>query len=58
MPQLEPERTFREFVATNNHVGDRCYLCGNLIKMKDLIRYYSGPFLVHCACIPLPPGLK
>lgn len=37
------------FLAT--HTGDICFLCENPIELRQEVRYYGGPYIIHAACL-------
>lgn len=39
------------FPARETQVGEKCYFCGEPIRLDEDVRYYGGPFLMHAACL-------
>jgi hypothetical protein len=40
-----------DFKAGNKHVGDKCFICEEKIKLDEEVRYYGGDFVMHAECI-------
>lgn len=45
------ERSQDPFKPPKTWVGEECFLCRQKIKENDEVRFYSGPFIMHHACI-------
>ncbi len=39
------------FTAGIHYAGESCFLCRQLIRAEEKVRYYGGPFLMHTVCV-------
>ena len=39
------------FLARSHYVGEKCWLCENVIQKEERIKYYGGPFVFHYDCL-------